>query len=401
MKQTVLAVIAFFIIISIYAIYLSLNSVNNTATPEVLAEVNVSTLLVNPDVPKVIEAPVVKEKPTYKAPASTPKAKRLFLKNTIAAITKVKNRLDAQYQKVYEISQKTTPTPQEQALIDRLKKSYKAKGIPCLLKKLRTHPVSIVIAQAALETGWGSSRFYREANNIFGIWSFSKHEPRMAAGVKREGVKTIYVKKYKNLEASIEGYYRMMAKGRAYKQFRNARLATDNPFEIIPFLDHYSELRHEYIKRLYFVIKSNKFYELDVPQYQPPGWKNIKPANPKYLLAKKETPAAKVASKCNKDTNTTVIDGDTNSSKVEDITNTPVKEKSVQELSKDINTAIEGKEESNSTSAVTPLEHNISNAIEGKEVTDTTEAVAPVDENVSQSKEVAIPVVKIEDNTSK
>ena len=397
MKQTILAIIAFFIIISIYAVYLGLG--NNAATSST-PETNTTTIPVKPKVP-IAKKPVVAQKPAYKAPASTPQSKRIFLQNTIAAITKVKKRLDAQYQMIFELSKKSELTPKEQATIDKLKKSYKAKGIPCLLKRLRTHPVSIVIAQAALETGWGSSRFYREANNIFGIWSFNKSEPRMAAGVKREGVKTIYVKKYKNLEASIEGYYRMMARGRAYKQFRSARLITDNPFEIIPFLDHYSELRHEYVKRLYFVIKSNKFYELDTPQYQPPGWTNITPADPKYLLAKKETPAAKVASKCKKDTNATVLQKETNSSKAEDITTAPVKEKSVQELSKEINTAIEGKEESNSTSAVTPLEHNISNAIEGKEVTATTKAVAPVDEDVSQSKEVTTPVVTTEGNTSK
>ncbi|MGB5965325.1 MAG: glucosaminidase domain-containing protein, partial [Sulfurimonadaceae bacterium] len=223
---------------------------------------------------------------------------------------------------VYELSLKESLAPDEAATIEELKKSYKVEGIPCLLKRLRTHPVSIVIAQAALETGWGSSRFYREANNIFGIWSYNKNEPRIAAGVQRDGEKTIYVKKYANLEESIEGYYSMMSRGRAYKKFRDARLHTDNPFEIIPFLDHYSELRHEYVKRLYYVIKSNKFYELDEPQYQPPGWTNIKPADAAYLLPKKEKPAAKVADKCKKDNNDTIGDqnGDLNSSHAVDIT---------------------------------------------------------------------------------
>ena len=318
---------AFFLVISMYAVFTSLQETGIFSTS---VEKNSTTAPTKAKVePKVVEEkkPEVKKpepkKVTYKAPASTPKSKRLFLNNTIAAITKVKKRLDAKYQMVYELSLKESLTPEEQATIEKLKKSYKVKGIPCLLKRLRTHPVSIVIAQAALETGWGGSRFYREANNIFGIWSFNKNEPRIAAGVKREGVKTIYVKKYANLEDSIEGYYRMMAKGRAYKQFRDARLHTDNPFEIIPFLDHYSELRHEYVKRLYFVIKSNKFYELDTPVYQPPGWTNIKPADPKYLETVKK-PAEKIAEKCKKDNNNTIApNGDVNSSKAVDITALP------------------------------------------------------------------------------
>ena len=325
MKQTVLAVIAFFIIVSLYAVYLGVEeSMRSVPQQVVTQEANTS----QPATGKVVEKKAKKEakRSSYKAPATTAESKRIFLEKTIAAITKVKSRLDAEYDKVYALSQKEQLTPEEQAYIDKLKKSYKVKGVPCLLKRLHTHPVSIVIAQAALETGWGRSRFYREANNIFGVWSFNKNEPRIAAGVQREGKKTIYVKKYQNLEQSIEGYYRMMARGRAYKQFRDARLKTDNPFEIIPFLDHYSELRHEYVKRLYFMIKSNKFYELDDPQYQPPGWTNIKPADPKYLLPKKVKPAAKEASKCKKDTNSSVKipHGDLNSSKIEDLTKQPV-----------------------------------------------------------------------------
>jgi Bax protein len=343
MKQIVLAIMAFFLIISMYAVFTSLQDSGIFTTMEDNQSNSVATAA------KTASA----KKTTYKAPLTTPKSKRLFLDKTIAAITKVKKRLDAQYEMVYELSLKESLTPKETATIEKLKKSYKVEGIPCLLKRLRTHPVSIVIAQAALETGWGSSRFYRQANNIFGIWSYNKNEPRMAAGVQRKGEKTIYVKKYANLEASIEGYYRMMAKGRAYKEFRTARLHTDNPFKIIPYLDHYSELRHEYVKRLYYVIKSNKFYTLDNPQYQPPGWAKIKPAKAEYLLAE-EKPPAKVADKCIKEDNDTmddVDDGDVNSSDAVDITALPediVENATVAHVS-DIPHSHDGQQESNTS----------------------------------------------------
>lgn len=309
---------AFLLIASMYAVYSSLQETGifdeqNATSEKVSDQANSDN--------GAQTKPAVK-KAAYKAPAVTPKSKRIFLEKTIAAIIKVKKRLDAQYDMVYKLSLKKRLTPSEKATIDRLKKSYKVDGVPCLLKRLRTHPVSIVIAQAALETGWGSSRFYREANNIFGIWSYNKNEPRIAAGVQRNGEKTIYVKKYPNLEASIEGYYRMMAKGHAYAEFRTARLHTDNPFELIPYLDHYSELRHEYVKRLYSVIKSNKFYMLDDPQYHPPGWKNIKVADKKYLVPKKEKPAEQIADKCKKDTNDSIdaSDEEEQSSHIIDLT---------------------------------------------------------------------------------
>ena len=287
MKQFILAIIAFFILISIYTIAISIEPFiapeeeNNTTTTstQTITESNVTQINTTP---KQDENRTTKQRP--KAPRITNASKRLFLKNTTEAIQKVKTALDAEHKTVYELSIKTTLTPDEQKRLDALKNKYRLETTDALLQRLKTHPISIVVAQAALETGWGSSRFYREANNIFGIWSFNKNEPRIAAGVQREGKKTIYVKKYPNLEASIAGYYRMISRGRAYKAFRKARTESDNPFDLITYLDRYSELRHEYIKRLYYVIKSNHFYELDTPIYQPPGWSNIKAADPKYLL---------------------------------------------------------------------------------------------------------------------
>lgn len=295
MKQFFLILISVLITVCIYADFSVFNGSGHDSS-------TVST------VDNTVDAGSDQQRNTRKTPQVTAESKRLFLERTTAAVYKVKAKLDAQYRMVYKLSLKKHLTRDERATIERLKKSYNVDGIPCLLKRLHTHPVSIVIAQAALESGWGSSRFYTEANNIFGVWSYDPYEPRMAAGKPRAGKKKVYVKKYKNLEASIESYYRMMAKGRAYKQFRTARLHTDNPFEIIPYLDHYSELRHEYVKRLYFVIKSNSFYQLDATVYQPPGWHKIKPAKAEYPVPKKEEPAAMVADKCKKKEDDNVTD---------------------------------------------------------------------------------------------
>ena len=322
MKQIILVIIAIFIAISLYTVVddikttiktaetleanssskvdanLSKKGEQNLSREEASTSMSQKVADLNKSSTKPQKEKVEKKK--FMQARSTPKSKRLFLKKTIAAVQKVKAKLDADYEYVYKLSQKEQLDPKQQKKLDLLKKKYRVKGIPCLLRRLKTHPTSIVVAQAALETGWGSSRFYREGNNIFGVWSFNKNEPRLAAGVKRNGKHTIYVKKYDNLEQSIEGYYKMMATNRHYKKLRSVRLVSDNPFEIIPYLDHYSELRHEYVKRLYFVLKANKFYLLDDPQFQPPGWTNIKAADPKYLIVKKAKPADKVAGKCKK-----------------------------------------------------------------------------------------------------
>ena len=145
--------------------------------------------------------------------------------------------------------------------IDKLKKSYKCKTTSELLSRLQTHPTSIVIAQAALESGWGTSRFYCEANNIFGIWSYSISEPRVKASEDREG-KAVYVRKYDSLPESFASYFKTLARG-PYSEFRNTRKKTNDVYELITHLKVYSELREEYVRRLEQVIKYNHLVQYD------------------------------------------------------------------------------------------------------------------------------------------
>jgi Bax protein len=77
--------------------------------------------------------------------------------------------------------------------LDDLKAEYKTASNEELLMALKPHPISIALAQAAMESAWATSRFFREGYNIFGVWSFDENEPRIAAGEKR-GDKTIWVK---------------------------------------------------------------------------------------------------------------------------------------------------------------------------------------------------------------
>ena len=225
--------------------------------------------------------------PAEKRPLSVSEKKKRFVEKTLPAILNVKAELDRQYAHVLQLSKKERLSATEQSIIEQLKRQYKVKGIPCLLNRLKTHPASLVLAQAALETGWGTSRFYNEANNIFGIWSYNKNEPRIAADETR-GAKTIYVKKYATLEDSIQGYYKMMATGHAYANFREARYNEQNPFKLIRHLTHYSELREEYVKRLYHVMKSNRFYLYDTPAFKPLALSQIIPEYVERQKALKE-----------------------------------------------------------------------------------------------------------------
>lgn len=143
-----------------------------------------------------------------------------------------------------------------------LKKEYKAANDDELLMALKPHPISITLSQAAMESSWATSRFFREAYNIFGVWSFDEDEPRIAAGEKR-GNKTIWVKKYSSIKAAIRDYYRTLARGSAFDEFRKLNMTTNDPYELVKKLDRYSEKGAKYGEELTSIIKYNKFHEYD------------------------------------------------------------------------------------------------------------------------------------------
>lgn len=138
---------------------------------------------------------------------------------------------------------------------------YRAENARDLLRRLEDHPLSVVLAQAALESGWGTSRFFHRANNVFGVWSFDANEPRIAAAETR-GDQTIWVKAYPSLRGSIADYFLTIARG-PYADFRRARLREDDPLVLIDHLQRYSELGDEYVRRLALTIRANEMQRFD------------------------------------------------------------------------------------------------------------------------------------------
>lgn len=138
----------------------------------------------------------------------------------------------------------------------------KNEEIKELLIALKPHPISITLSQAAIESAWGSSRFFKEANNIFGVWSFNKNEPRLEANIKRDN-KTIYLKKFKSVEEAIKQYYKMLSSKKIYFEFKRLNYENYDSIEIAKKLTKYSEEGEEYTKKIIAVMKYNKFKKYD------------------------------------------------------------------------------------------------------------------------------------------
>jgi len=134
------------------------------------------------------------------------------------------------------------------------------------LKKIDVVPISLAIAQAATESGWGKSRFVLEANNIFGEWTYSG---KGIVPVDRAEGKTHTLRIFKTLQGSVNSYVLNLNRHKAYKNFRtkreNARKKgiVYNGLMAAKTMLNYSQRRGKYVRILKNIIKSNNLLYYD------------------------------------------------------------------------------------------------------------------------------------------
>jgi len=136
------------------------------------------------------------------------------------------------------------------------------------LSKVDTIPVSLVLAQSAVESAWGDSRFAKEGNNLFGEWTWGKIGI-IPAG--RDENATHRLRIFPTLDASISRYMLNLNRHRSYKDFRTLRSHKRNinkPFtglDAASKMTNYSQMREVYNRLIANVIRGNGFmgYETD------------------------------------------------------------------------------------------------------------------------------------------
>ncbi|WP_323756053.1 glucosaminidase domain-containing protein [Roseivirga sp.] len=188
--------------------------------------------------------------------------KNKFISAILPAILVAKYRIEQNRNKVKKLIKEENWTAQDSTFYNHLCSEYGTDNQTVLLNRMIVHPNSIILAQAIIESGWGSSRVFQEANNMFGVWSYSLNEPRIAAKFQRDG-ETIYLRKYDDFADSIEDYLKTVARVNVYREFRAARLVTTDPFKLITHLSHYSERREEYVIELSAMIRFNELTQFD------------------------------------------------------------------------------------------------------------------------------------------
>ena len=136
-----------------------------------------------------------------------------------------------------------------------------------LLIKVDIIPISMALAQAAIESGWGTSRYLREGNAIYGQYTFEKD--RGIRPERRESNEKFFIKKFSNLSESTRSYFKNINTHRAYDDFREERKKLRmngvklSGVKLVKFLTSYSERRDEYVKDVENIIQSNNFMKFD------------------------------------------------------------------------------------------------------------------------------------------
>lgn len=177
--------------------------------------------------------PVASSIPDFGSYKDVRKKKEDFFEFLLPMIRNANSAVLAERELVAELASKIrngeTLSNRERSRLSGLLKKYriKAAGEPSettveeLLKRVDVVPASLILAQAANESAWGTSRFARQANNFFGIWCF---EPGCGITPKyRDDGLTHEVKKFRSVQAGITYYLQTINSNPAYKELRDIR----------------------------------------------------------------------------------------------------------------------------------------------------------------------------------
>lgn len=193
------------------------------------------------------------------------KRKVVFLNYMLPAIVVERDRLLDQLRHIEFIESRmisrSTLRNEDLLFFKEMMQKYDASSIKDLKIRIFPHPVSLVLAQATLESGWGTSNVFSRANNPFGIMSFSNEEQRKKF-LNPEQQTEVYVRSYNDIYQSVEHYFYFIAKLSSYEKFRKKRWERGSTSELVKLLKSYHET-NEYATLITSIIQKNDFEKYD------------------------------------------------------------------------------------------------------------------------------------------
>ena len=197
------------------------------------------------------------------------KTKReLFIRIILPLILDENKKITDDRKKLFKILKKDFNTMGERVWLKRRFKEYKISNGDLSKLKMRMDivPVSIAIAQAANESGWGTSRFALEGNALFGQWTWSK---KGISPKKKDKKKNHKVLQFQALKASVKAYKNNLNTHNAYQEFREhrAKLRQENSeiigTDLTKYLSRYASIGEKYVRILDQIIEKNSLTDFD------------------------------------------------------------------------------------------------------------------------------------------
>ena len=199
---------------------------------------------------------------------STQKKKDTFIKIVMPLIIDENSKILDNRKKLFKILGKQNNSRGEKVWLKRRFEDYEIKNEDVTELKVRMDiiPVSIAIAQAAKESGWGTSRFALEGNAMFGQWTYGKDG---IAPLEREKNKGHKILKFPMLRSSVQAYKNNLNTHSGYKEFRKKRadLRRKNQnisgLALVNYLHNYAATGKEYTDILKKIINQNSLTDFD------------------------------------------------------------------------------------------------------------------------------------------
>ena len=197
--------------------------------------------------------------------------KETFIKIVLPLVVAENEKILNDKIKLRKIMSKKMTSDKEKSWLRLKLREYKVKNsdISELDKRIDIIPVSIALAQAAKESGWGTSRFALEGNAIFGQWTWTGQGIEPLNKGKHEGHKIL---RFPILRASVKAYQNNLNTHKGYSEFRDKRhnIRKRNKsikgLDLTDTLDRYAQTGKEYTDILEQIIKQNDLSDFETVQ---------------------------------------------------------------------------------------------------------------------------------------
>ena len=244
-----------------------LYTANLTEEIYISKDVNIDTILKTNLVPDII---ISKLPSNIKSLKSAKKRKTLFIKIALPIIIKENEKLVIMNKKIRKLANRIDFISRKDAkwLSSKMKEyNLKEYSIEKLLHKIDKIPVSLALAQAAIESGWGTSRFAIEGNALFGQYIWDQNKDGIVPENRDLG-ENYKIKSFKTLSDSVSSYMKNLNTNHHYSEFRLNRYIMRNNnrplngYTLSNYLYNYS-IEDDYSDKIKIIIKTNKFEDFE------------------------------------------------------------------------------------------------------------------------------------------